>query len=248
MVSGSFSPGFHNVAVYLLFLGTCCCQLVNGRGGSVADVLAQGFSTDNQISSADNCIIRKIPFQSFNERKFYGVKYRMSKGDFTEFVHGLSSKFAVPKVTENSLLEVLYAEVNKEVVREIHFSKGFGYVTYGQVSILRHNDGWIDLAYTIHHVSFQIQPGMVRHEKSSGLSDWGHKTKYRGEPSLSDQEMTILLNYAKYKAINNFLRSPLATYTARRSAIIHNPNLLSGFMMVNNRLYLTSREWCTNES
>ena len=193
ILSGMSGSIFIQFLVTIVVLIVDCSQLADGN---VASVLARGFSTDSQLSLAEQDI-RQIPFKSFNERPSHGVKYGMSTGDFTTFVRSLSSNFAIPKDTENSILDGLYAEVNREVVREINFSKGSGYVTYGQVSTLRHNDGRIDLAHTIHHLSFQLQPA---HKKKKQC----RRHKNKKPRNLSEQELTAMMNYAKYKAITNF--------------------------------------------
>ena len=100
------------VSIVVLIFGTCCSQLAYGN---VASVLVKGFSIDNQLAQAEQGI-RQIPFTSFNERPSHSVQYRMSTGEFTSFVRSLASNYAIPKVMENSILDGLYAEVNREVV------------------------------------------------------------------------------------------------------------------------------------
>ena len=184
-------------------LGTWHSRLVDGN---VADVLANGFSMDRQVTLAEQKI-HQIPFKYFNEKPSHGVRLRMSTGEFTTFVHQLASDFTIPKDIEASILDGLNAALNREVVKEIHFSKGNpGFVTYGQVSTLRHNDGRIDLAHTIYHFSFQLQPQVVKYKKPKrflGIK-YGSKTKYKEvDRTLSVQDMTILVDYAKYRAFTN---------------------------------------------
>ena len=185
-------------------LGTWHGRLVDGN---VAAVLANGFSTDKQITLAEQKI-RQIPFKYFSERPSHGVRLRMSTGEFTAFVRRLASDFTIPKDVEASILDGLYAAVNREIVKEIYFSKGNpGFVTYGQVSTLRHNDGRIDLAHTIYHFSFQLEPDIVKYKKPKRFLgiEYGSKTKYKKvDRTLSDQDMTILVDYAKYRAFTNF--------------------------------------------
>lgn len=185
-------------------LGMWHSRLVDGN---VAGALANGFSTDKQVTLAEQNI-RQIPFKYFYERPSHGVRLRMSTGEFTTFVHRLASDFTIPKEVEASILDGLYAAVNRETVKEIHFSKGNpGFVTYGQVSTLRHKDGRIDVAHTIYRFSFQLQPQIVKYKKPKkfwGIK-YGSETKYKEvDRTLSDQDMTVLGDYAKYRAFTNF--------------------------------------------
>ena len=124
----------------------------------------------------------------------------------------LTSDFTIPRDIQELILDVLCAEVNREVIREMYFSRGNpGWVTYGQIVTRRCNDGSIDVAHTVHRISFQLQPMIIttKHKKTKrrfGIK-CGHKNKYRSTAvprSLSDQEGKDLQTYAKCKAFLDF--------------------------------------------
>ena len=191
------------IAIFAMVVSLLCRP---ANGNNVASFLAKSFSiNDRQLALAEQ-EIHQISIKYFNERPSHGVQFGMSKTEFTAFVHRLVLDFAIPTDVETSILDGLYAAANREVVREINFSKDDpGFVTYGQVGTLRHDDGRIDLAHTIHHFSFELQSKKGHKHKA------GRKHKCRGrrrhkkkKRSLSQHEMDILVNYAKHKAFTNF--------------------------------------------
>lgn len=201
---------WHEMAGFMFATIILLIACSSHAAGNIASALARGFSTDTQLSTAEQSV-RQIPFEYFNEKPSYGIQHHMSVGEFTTYVGRLASDFGIPKDIESSILDGIHAEVNREIVKEIRFSKGNpGTVTYGQVSTLRHADGRIDMAHTIHHVSFKLKPDIIKKKKKKrflGIKV-GSRTKYiQVERNLSDREMAVLVNYAQHKAFSSFRSS-----------------------------------------
>ena len=180
--------------------------------GPISSALMQAFPTGRHKLEHAKQQIREIPFIRFDETSSHGAQHDLAAGDFTNFFQRLTSDFTIPRDIQKLILDALCAELNREVIREMYFSRGNpGWVTYGQIVTRRCNDGSIDVAHTVHRISFQLQPMIIttKYKKTKRILGMkcGHKNKYRSTAvprSLSDQEGKDLQTYAMCKAFLDF--------------------------------------------
>ena len=174
------------------------------EGYNVANALVQSFPQNSKVAPS----LPGIPFQNFQETPSHVVRYGLTSGQFSEHVDELSSTYSLSESTKTFILDGMYAEVNKEVIREFNFKRGGpGNVIHGRIATIKRSDGTIDLAQAIHKVDFKLQPEIIHHDRKRrilGIVVRVERWKEERPRSISEADQNRLHSYAQYKALFGF--------------------------------------------
>ena len=189
----------------LLILLSCIALSCGEDGGSkVAIALVQSFPPNTQISTS----VSGIPFEYFREKPVHLLKSRLSIQQFTSTVNDIIKSYELDAEVKNALLDAQYAEVNKEVIQKLKFTRGKqSNAIYGRIATIKREDGTIDLAQAIHEVDFQLKPEIIQHKKVR-RNFWGRKRTKRWEEkkerTLSENERQYILSFVQGKSLSGF--------------------------------------------
>ncbi len=183
-------------------VGALCISL--SVSANIASTLVQSFPSNTVVST----VLSGIQFEHFKEKPSHVVKSKLSVEQFTSTVNTIANSYGLAQDVKNSILDGLHAEVNKEVVQQLKFTRGGpSSVIYGRIATMKRKDGTMDLAQAIHQVDFKLTPEIIHHKKKKRILGIVVRTKRweeKKERTLSENDRQRLLSFVQGKALSGF--------------------------------------------
>ena len=150
--------------------------------------------------------VKQLPFERFQDLTANSIFRSLSSSLFTSKVEELTKAHGLSQQVKDSILDGMYAQVNKAQVQSFHFERGTGISSYAKFATLRKQDGTMDFSYMIASLNFSLKPTILVYKKTK--KKWFKKrTKhyYESRPrSLSEQERQRITDYVYHEAHHSF--------------------------------------------
>ena len=204
-------------AMRLLLVSLAIFKLARATTGSlstaasVAKILLESFASEDiketDLTAAEE-LVRGLTFDKYHEKIVAKNSEKIELTKFETVVSRLGTRYQIPAKIQEAILDGLYMEVNKEVIREFKFQIGeTGRILYGRTATVKREDSTIDLAFVLFDLEFKLSPRKIEERRRKKFLDitYGSRRVVRFEQrNISEKEKEHIFNFYRIKALKGF--------------------------------------------